>query len=88
MMLRTFSRLRHVIRAARLKGEAESFRRALEFNMEATFTDARRGQWMCPTCNSIHVKVCFTPRVGDIFPACCDFSRGPRLDRRYATGRE
>jgi hypothetical protein len=70
---------------ARMRRRA-NFRTALEFNREFTYTHTKQAGWMCPTCNRVHRMVGRVPFVGPIYPACCTFAEGSRLERRHATG--
>ena len=60
------------------------FAAALAFNRIHAYA-TNDGLWMCPKCNKVHKKVGVSAFVGLLFPACCTFSEGHRLDKEHAT---
>jgi hypothetical protein len=65
----------------------KAFKLALQFNKRYTFIGISRNKlrWMCPSCNEVHYTTGWSPFVGGLFPACCEFTKGHRLDKEHAT---
>ncbi|WOB06536.1 hypothetical protein [Piscinibacter gummiphilus] len=70
-----------IVRARRTK-----FRAALAHNRVHTFRHVEQPSWMCPKCNRVHNSLGREPFIGPIYPACCGFKAGSRLESHYATG--
>ena len=68
------------------KDAAECFAVASAFNNRYTFRipyDKKQigwdgYRWMCPTCNKIHAPTEYSPFVGIMYPACCEYRSGER----------
>jgi len=61
------------------------FNVALEYNKIHTYSSRDKSKWMCPMCHKIHDSYEFSPFTGLQFPACCEYPKGNRLDKEYAT---
>lgn len=84
----TIAAIWHAFRECFAKERAKRarFNAALAFNKIHTYTWQSKGQWMCPTCNRVHLLCGTSPFSGLQFPECCEFPQGHRLDRAFATG--